>query len=53
MSDQDCFIASIEKVKNYLNWAPRINSEIGIKKMIDWTTQYVKIKININILKIV
>ena len=39
VSDQDCFIASIEKVKNSLNWEPRINSEIGIKKMINWTTQ--------------
>ena len=46
VSDQDCFIASIEKVKNYLNWAPRINSEIGIKKMIDWTTQLCKNKKN-------
>ena len=46
VSDQDCFIASIEKVKNYLNWTPRINSEIGIKKMIDWTTQLCKNKKN-------
>ncbi len=37
MSDQDCFIASIEKAKLLLGWEPEVNAEVGIRKMIDWT----------------
>lgn len=36
-SDQDCFIASIEKAKKLLNWVPKINKNEGINKMIEWT----------------
>ena len=36
-SDQDYFIASIEKAKKLLNWVPKIDKNEGIDKMIDWT----------------
>ena len=36
-SDQDCFIASIEKAKKILSWEPKISKEEGIRKMINWT----------------
>ena len=36
-SDQDCFIANINKAKNILQWHPKITHHQGIKKMIEWT----------------
>ena len=36
-SDQDCFIANIEKAENVLSWKPKISSLEGIKKMLNWS----------------
>ena len=37
-SDQDFFVASIDKAKNKLGWEPKINYKEGIKEMINWTS---------------
>lgn len=37
-SDQDFFVASIEKAKNKLRWEPKINFKEGIEEMINWTS---------------
>lgn len=36
-SDQDCFIASIDKAKLLLGWEPRVKAKDGIRRMIEWT----------------
>ena len=36
-SDQDCFIANINKAKDLLNWEPKVSYREGLKKMIDWS----------------
>lgn len=36
-SDQDCFIASIKKAKDFLEWTPSITSREGVIRMLDWT----------------
>ncbi len=36
-SDQDCFIANIEKAKNMLSWEPKISYNEGIDHMINWS----------------
>jgi CDP-paratose 2-epimerase len=36
-SDQKVFIADIKKAKEIINWQPKVSSQEGIKKMIDWT----------------
>lgn len=41
-SDQDCFIADINKAKNILNWEPRIKKEEGIDKMLKWCNEIKK-----------
>ncbi len=40
-SDQDFFVASIDKAKLILDWEPRISLEEGIKEMLDWTSSIV------------
>lgn len=35
-SDQDFFVADIKKVKNLLNWEPKIDVKNGLLNMIDW-----------------
>ncbi len=35
-SDQNCFIASIEKAKSFLDWYPKVNKEEGISNMLEW-----------------
>ena len=35
-SDQDVFIASIDKVRDFLNWEPSIGYEEGISEMVKW-----------------
>ncbi len=37
-SDQDFFVASIDKAKNKLGWEPKINYKEGIREMINWTS---------------
>jgi len=39
MSDQDCFIANIEKARLVLSWTPKISSREGVSKMLDWVQQ--------------
>jgi CDP-paratose 2-epimerase len=36
-SDQDCFIASIRKAQNLLEWSPSVTSREGVIRMLDWT----------------
>ena len=36
-SDQDCFIADINKSKKILNWSPTISYKKGIREMIAWS----------------
>jgi CDP-paratose 2-epimerase len=35
-SDQDCFIASIEKAHQILNWHPKVDFDTGISNMLEW-----------------
>ena len=35
-SDQDFFVADIEKAKRILNWEPKVTYQKGIKKMLVW-----------------
>ena len=35
-SDQDCFIASIEKAKMLMDWQPDVCCKDGLERMIDW-----------------
>ncbi|WP_459815010.1 GDP-mannose 4,6-dehydratase [Campylobacter concisus] len=35
-SDQKVFIADISKIKELIDWQPRISKEDGIRKMIEW-----------------
>jgi len=35
-SDQKVFVADITKVKELLDWEPKVSKEDGIKKMIEW-----------------
>ncbi len=35
-SDQDFFVANIEKVKRIINWEPKLTYQEGIKKMLVW-----------------
>jgi len=35
-SDQDCFIAGIEKARQMLDWVPRVSCNSGIKHMLEW-----------------
>ena len=39
-SDQDVFVACIAKVKSTLSWTPKVSSQVGIAKMIDWCKSY-------------
>ena len=41
-SDQDCFIANIEKAKNMLNWEPQISYEEGLDQMINWSEKLIQ-----------
>ena len=43
-SDQDCFIANIEKAKNLLGWEPKISYKEGIESMINWSKKLIKEK---------
>ncbi|MBA7695273.1 CDP-paratose 2-epimerase [subsurface metagenome] len=38
-SDQKVYISDISKIKKELNWAPKINPEEGIKKLISWVKE--------------
>ena len=42
-SDQDCFIANIEKAKNLLEWEPTISYQEGIESMIKWSKRIIKV----------
>ena len=42
-SDQDCFIANIEKAKNLLDWEPKISYKKGIDSMINWSKDLIKV----------
>ena len=46
-SDQDCFIANIEKAKDKLNWEPKVNFREGLEKMINWSKEVIKSDIGI------
>jgi len=36
LSDQKVFVADLSKIKNFTGWQPKIDKEIGLKKMLDW-----------------
>ena len=38
-SDQDCFIAGIDKARQILNWSPQITCDSGIIRMIEWCAE--------------
>jgi len=38
-SDQKVFVADIQKAKRLIGWEPKVNSEDGIRKMIEWLKQ--------------
>lgn len=40
-SDQDCFIANIEKAKNLLDWEPKISCIEGIESMLNWSKKLI------------
>ena len=35
-SDQKVFVADIKKAQEIIGWTPAVNSEKGIRKMIEW-----------------
>ena len=35
-SDQKVFVADIKKAQEIIGWAPKVNSEEGILKMVEW-----------------
>lgn len=37
-ADQRVYISDISKAQKLLNWAPRINPEEGVKKVVDWVS---------------
>jgi CDP-paratose 2-epimerase len=39
-SDQDCFIANIQKARQKLNWQSNVSCGEGIKAMLDWTEKH-------------
>jgi CDP-paratose 2-epimerase len=41
-SDQNCFVASINKVKQVLGWSPVISSRDGVASMLDWSLSICK-----------
>ncbi len=41
-SDQDCFIANVEKAKNLIGWEPKISYKEGIRSMLDWSKKLIK-----------
>ncbi len=41
-SDQDCFIADINKAKNILGWEPKISYEEGIEDMLNWSKNLIR-----------
>ena len=38
-SDQKVFVADITKIKETINWNPKISKEQGIKKMLQWVSE--------------
>lgn len=36
LSDQKVFVADLSKIKNFTGWQPKIDKEIGLKKILDW-----------------
>ena len=38
-SDQDCFIAGIDKARQILNWSPQITCDSGIIRMLEWCAE--------------
>ena len=40
-SDQDCFIANIEKAKNIIGWEPKISYSEGIESMLNWSKELI------------
>ena len=38
-SDQKVFVADITKVTSKIDWQPKIDKEVGIRKMIDWVSE--------------
>lgn len=46
VSDQDCFIASIDKAQKLLQWVPQVHCEEGITHMLNWCRKIRKIEIN-------
>jgi CDP-paratose 2-epimerase len=43
-SDQDFFVADLNKVKKILNWHPEKSKNTGIQEMLDWTFHFLKNK---------
>ncbi len=41
-SDQDCFIANIQKAKNLLDWEPKISYKKGIENMLNWSKNVIQ-----------
>lgn len=39
MSDQKVYISDISELKEKLNWEPKIGTEEGIKKLVDWVSK--------------
>lgn len=39
-SDQKVFVADITKIKELIDWEPKVSKEQGIKSMIDWVNKY-------------
>lgn len=37
-SDQKVFVADIKKAQEIIGWTPKVNSEEGIRKMVEWLT---------------
>ncbi|MCK4260836.1 MAG: NAD-dependent epimerase/dehydratase family protein [Halanaerobiales bacterium] len=42
-SDQKVYVSDISKIKKELDWEPKINFEIGVKKLIDWVKENIEL----------
>lgn len=40
-SDQDFFVADIDKAARLLDWRPQVSSEAGIRRMLQWTAEMI------------
>ena len=38
-SDQQVFVANLNKAKQFINWQPMVSAAVGVARMVDWLSQ--------------